>query len=75
MPRFYILQKQKVCYLLLGKNISFARFTLILVLKTVIWNKFMSTGVIIDDEFSWRPLIIGTCKTVSKILYNLYKCL
>ena len=23
-------------------------------------------GVIIDDEFSWRPHIIGTCKTVSK---------
>ena len=46
MPRFYILQKQKVCYLLLGKNISFARFTLILVLKTVILNKFMSTGTL-----------------------------
>ena len=41
-----ILQKQKVCYLLLGKNISFARFTLILVLKTVILNKFMSTGTL-----------------------------
>ena len=26
-------------------------------------------GVIIDDEFSWRPLITGTCKTVSKNLY------
>ena len=23
-------------------------------------------GVIIDDEFSWRPHIIGTYKTVSK---------
>ena len=23
-------------------------------------------GVITDDEFSWRPHIIGTCKTVSK---------
>ena len=31
----------------------------------------MSTGVIIDDEFSWRPHIIGTCKTVSKNLYLL----
>ena len=41
-----ILQKQKVCYLLLGKNISFARFTLMLVLKTVILNKFMSTGTL-----------------------------
>ena len=41
-----ILQKQKVCYLLLGKNISFARFILILVLKTVILNKFMSTGTL-----------------------------
>ena len=39
-------KKQKVCYLLLGKNISFARFTLILVLKTVILNKFMSTGTL-----------------------------
>ena len=29
-----------------GKNISFARFTLILVLKTVILNKFMSTGTL-----------------------------
>ena len=28
-------------------------------------------GVIIDDEFSWRPHIIGTCKTVSKNLYLL----
>ena len=47
MPWFYILQKQKVCYLLLGKkNISFARFTLMLVLKTVILNKFMSTGTL-----------------------------
>ena len=36
--------KTKVCCLLLGKTISFARFTLLLVLKTVILNKFMSTG-------------------------------
>ena len=28
-------------------------------------------GVIIDDEFSWRPHIIGTCKTVSVNLYLL----
>ena len=28
-------------------------------------------GVIIDDEFSWRPRITGTCKTVSKHLYLL----
>ena len=28
-------------------------------------------GVIIGDEFSWRPHIIGTCKTVSKDLYLL----
>ena len=28
-------------------------------------------GVIIDDEFSWRPHITGTCKTVSKDLYLL----
>ena len=28
-------------------------------------------GVIIDDEFSWRPHIIGTYKTVSKNLYLL----
>ena len=28
-------------------------------------------GVITDDEFSWRPHIIGTCKTVSKNLYLL----
>ena len=28
-------------------------------------------GVIIDDEFSWRPYIAGTCKTVSKNLYLL----
>ena len=28
-------------------------------------------GVIIDDEFSWRPHIIGTCKTVSKNPYLL----
>ena len=46
MSWFYILQKQKVWYLLLGKNISFACFTLILVLKTVILNKFMSTGTL-----------------------------
>ena len=46
MPRFYILQQQKVCYLLLGKNVSFARFSLILVLKTVILNKFMSSGTL-----------------------------
>ena len=26
-------------------------------------------GVITDDEFSWRPHITGTCKTVSKNLY------
>ena len=37
--------KTKVCYLLLGKNISFARFTSIL--KTVILNKFMSTGTLV----------------------------
>ena len=47
MPWFYILQKQKACYLLLGKNISFTRFTLILVLKTVILNKFMSKLVLL----------------------------
>ena len=28
-------------------------------------------GVITDDEFSWRPHITGTCKTVSKNLYLL----
>ena len=28
-------------------------------------------GVIISDEFSWRPHITGTCKTVSKNLYLL----
>ena len=28
-------------------------------------------GDIIHDEFSWRPHIIGTCKTVSKNLYLL----
>ena len=28
-------------------------------------------GVIIDDEFSWRPHITGTCKTISKNLYLL----
>ena len=44
MEWVYILQKQKVCYLLLGKNISFARFTL--VLMTVILNKFVSTGTL-----------------------------
>ena len=26
-------------------------------------------GVIIDDEFSWRPHITGTCKTVSKTIF------
>ena len=26
-------------------------------------------GVITDDEFSWRPHVTGTCKTVSKNLY------
>ena len=26
-------------------------------------------GVIIDDEFSWRPHIIGTCKTVSFFIF------
>ena len=28
-------------------------------------------GVITDDKFSWRPHIIGICKTVSKNLYLL----
>ena len=28
-------------------------------------------GVIIDDEFSWRPHITGTCKTVSNNIYLL----
>ena len=42
-----ILQKQKVCYLLLGKNITSPRFTLILVLKTDRLNKFMSTGTLV----------------------------
>ncbi len=28
-------------------------------------------GMIIDDEFSWRPNIISTCKTISKNLYLL----
>ena len=28
-------------------------------------------GVITDEEFSWQPHIIGTCKTVSKNLYLL----
>ena len=28
-------------------------------------------GFITDDEFSWRPHITGTCKTVSKNLYPL----
>ena len=28
-------------------------------------------GVITDDDFSWRPHITGTCKTVSKNLYLL----
>ena len=28
-------------------------------------------GVITDDEFSWRPHITGTCKTVSKYLHLL----
>ena len=28
-------------------------------------------GVVTDDEFSWRPHITGTCKTVSKNLYLL----
>ena len=39
-------KKKEGCYLLLGKNINFARFALILVLKTVILNKFMSTGTL-----------------------------
>ena len=39
--------KTKRMLLILGKNISFARFTLILVLKTVILNKFMSTGTLV----------------------------
>ena len=29
-------------------------------------------GVIIDDEFRWRPHIIGTCKTVLKNVYLLF---
>ena len=40
MPWFYIPQKQKVCYLLVGKNISFSHFTLVLKIVTV--NKFMN---------------------------------
>ncbi|WP_419632975.1 hypothetical protein, partial [Thiolapillus sp.] len=28
-------------------------------------------GIIIDDEFSWRPHITSTCKTISKNLYLL----
>ena len=39
--------KTKICYLLLCENINFARFTFILVLKTAILKKFMSTGALV----------------------------
>ena len=39
--------KTKVCYLLLGENVNFAHFTFILVLKTAILKKFMSTGTLV----------------------------
>ena len=51
--------------------IIFTRFTLILVLKTIILNRFMSTGTFTDDEFSWPPHIIGACKTVYFYFLNL----
>ena len=67
--------KQKVCYLLLGKN-SFARFTLILVLKTVISieqvHEHRHLGVVIDDEFSWRTHTLLThVKQYQKNIYLL----
>ena len=34
-------------------------------------HEHRNLGVIINDELSWRPHIIGTCKTVSKNLYLL----
>ena len=34
-------------------------------------NEHRHLGFIIDDKFSWRPHIIGICKTVSKDLYLL----
>ena len=63
-----------MCYLLLGKNISFARFTINLSLKDSHIeevHEHRHLGVIIVDEFSWRPRITGTYKTVSKNLYLL----
>ena len=38
------MESLSLCYLVLGKNISFARFTLIL--QTVILNEPMSTGTL-----------------------------
>ncbi|WP_419612371.1 reverse transcriptase domain-containing protein [Thiolapillus sp.] len=38
--------KQKVCYLLPDRNVSFARLSLILVSKTVTLSKFMSTDTL-----------------------------
>ena len=45
-------------------------------LKALVINPSMGVssenlGIIIDDDFSWRPHIIGTCKTVSKNPYLL----
>ena len=71
---FYIPQKQKVCYLPPGKNISFARLSLNLSLKDnhiEQVHEHRHLGIIIDDEFSWRPHITSTCKTISKNLYLL----
>ena len=66
---------KSMCYLLLGKNISFARFTINLSLKDSHIeevHEHRHLGVIIDDEFRWRPHIIGTCKTVLKNVYLLF---
>ena len=67
-------QKQNVCHLLLGKNISFARFTLILVLKTVILNKFMSTGtlaLLLMMNLAGDHTLLAHVKQFPKTLYLL----
>ena len=74
MPWFYILQKQKRMLLATRQKHQLRPLHLNLSLKDSHIeqvHEHRHLGDIIHDEFSWRPHIIGTCKTVSKNLYLL----
>ena len=66
--------KQKVCYLLPDKNVSFARLSLILVSKTVTLSKFMSTDTLTLSStmnLVSDPTLLARAKEYQKILYLL----